>query len=241
MKKILIVLLAVAILAAAGIALAGVANSPHDVTKLTSNPALEPCAYCHTPHQGPTGFVPQYPLWNRNQAAQTYTPYTSNTFEMGPASADIDRGSAPCMVCHNGVASSLVNYPGRGSTPNASYNLSANQVGTLGNNFANLGTDLQNEHPISFTYNCGLDLQGNNFPLSGSGTIAGATTNFPLYEAANEALGTTGTQFSCSTCHTVHHTPVAAYSHDNGIPEVYFLRTSNAGSAMCAECHTTKL
>lgn len=234
MKKILIVLLAAAILASAGIALAGVSGTPHDIR--TTGFAGEPCAWCHTPHQGLSAVItPQYPLWNRSQAVQVYSPYTSNTFEMGAANAALDNGSATCMVCHNGVASTLVNYPGRGSVVQANYSL------TIAGAWTNLGTDLQNEHPVSFTYNNALDSQNNGFPPSAAGVIGAANVNFPLYDPAGQA--NTPIQFGCATCHTVHHTPIASYQAGGNVAggdEVFFLRTSNDGSGMCAECHVNR-
>ncbi len=228
MKKILIVVLAVAILAAAAIALAGVANTRHDPRILRSNTALEPCAFCHTPHGGNNSVAP---LWNRSQAAQTYTVYSSTSFNMGLANATLDKGSAPCMVCHNGVASVLINYPGRGSVANTAYDASS---ALLTNTFANLGVDLQNEHPVSFAYNASLDRENNGFPTAASGTVAATGINFPLYAPG----GSTGaTQFSCASCHAVHHTPVATYDTVN---QVYFLRTTNAGSLMCLACHVNR-
>lgn len=231
MKKILIVLLAISILAAAGIALAGISGTAHDLRIKKTNNTLEPCAFCHTPHQGAAG---AYPLWNRSQAAQTYTIYTSTTFNMYPGSAtsaQLDFGSAPCLVCHNGVTSDLINYPGRGSTPTGAYNITSGDLTT----WTNVGLDLRNEHPVSFVYSSGLDAQANNFPTSATGTIPGVSVNYPLFALS---AGGSGTYMGCATCHSVHHTPVAAY---NTVNQVYFLRSSNAGSALCDDCHRNKM
>ena len=234
MKKILIVLLAIAILAAAGIALAGIGGTAHDLRIKKTNSTLEPCAFCHTPHQGSPGASPSYPLWNRSQATQTYTIYTSTTFNMYPGSATssaLDFGSAPCLVCHNGVTSDLINYPGRGSTANVAYNITSGDLTT----WTNVGIDLRNEHPVSFVYSSGLDAQANNFPTAATGTIPGVSVNYPLFA---QAVGASATYMGCSTCHAVHHTPVAAY---NTVNQVYFLRSSNAGSALCDDCHRNKM
>ena len=110
---------------------------------MTGESGLEPCAMCHTPHSG-TG---QYPLWNRDQGPQTYTMYNSPSFDMNDFNTGPQDPSSLCLVCHNGVFSSLVNYPGPGSHTNENYDYQMNPTF-----WAMLDTDLTNEHPISFTY-----------------------------------------------------------------------------------------
>ncbi len=236
MKKVLVLLIALSMLAiGAAVALAAVSGTPHD---LRTNTAIEICAFCHTPHQGPGTAVP---LWNRNQAAQTYTLYTSTvsgTFDMTVAAALRDP-STLCMGCHNGVASSLINYPGPGSTANANYNATVAggtlQIGSGAlDAWTNLGTDLRNEHPVSFNYAPGADQQANGFPALSGGTVVGSVTaaNYQMY-----ASGAATESFECATCHNVHNT--ASYT-GQGSSQVYFLRTSNAASAMCRDCHTNR-
>ena len=89
----------------------GILGTPHDVEVITGESGLEPCAMCHTPHSG-TG---QYPLWNRDQGPQTYTTYDSPSFDMNDFNTGPQEPSSLCLVCHNGVFSSLVNYPGPGT------------------------------------------------------------------------------------------------------------------------------
>lgn len=238
MKKILVLLLALSMLClVAGVVMAAVSGTPHD---LRTNTAIEICAFCHTPHQGPGTAVP---LWNRNQAAQTYTLYTSTvsgTFDMSVAAALRDP-STLCMGCHNGVASSLINYPGPGSTANANYNATVAggtlQIGSGAlDAWTNLGVDLRNEHPVSFNYNPALDTatQNNGFPPLAGGTVVGAVTGarYQMY-----ASGAATESFECATCHNVHHT-VSGYGE--GSTQVYFLRTSNAASSMCRDCHVNR-
>ena len=240
MKKVLIILLSVAILAAAGIALAGINNTPHNIPQFVSGKTGEPCAYCHTPHVGGTG-DPTYPLWNRSQNGITYTMYSSPTFDMTPGptrtQAQVDMSTRACLQCHNGVASELINYPGRGlksASAEATYNFTGTDLGNL----ANIGTDLRQEHPVGFTYNPSLDNENNGFPAISSGKVG--TTNLPLY-------GTDITQvrnmLGCGSCHEPHDR--YTYTGKNAT-QVYFLRNAtasdngNAGSAMCKACHVNK-
>lgn len=225
MKKVFLLLLVLSLMAGVATVWATVIGTPHDL-------APEPCAMCHTPHSG-TG---QYPLWNRLQPTQTYTLYNSISFDMGPTTQPRSPSSL-CLVCHNGVASTLVNYPGPCSNPDAAYDI---QVAGC----ADLGLDLTNEHPISFNFNDALDLDGNNFPPATQvrtlpnpryaiiGSISG--TNYFLY--GNTVAGEYN-YFECATCHSVHD--LATYP-GKGEYQVYFLRSDNTGSQMCLDCHAAR-
>ena len=223
----------------------GILGTPHDVQVITGEAGLEPCAMCHTPHSG-TG---DYPLWNREQGPQTYTMYNSPSYDMNEFNTSPQVPSSLCLVCHNGVFSSLVNYPGPGSHSNENYDYEMNPTF-----WAMLDTDLSNEHPISFTYDPALDSSqdNNGFPdvEIGSdspwrGWIPGdqGTLTYPLY-GSGTALNPTD-QFECATCHAVHDT--VAYAGKQMVggksvgTQVFFLRTSNAGSELCNDCHVNRL
>lgn len=248
MKKILIVLLALSILAFAGVVIAGVSapginGTPHAIS------GGEPCAFCHTPHV-PTGQPVIYPLWNRSQATQSYTMYTSATFDMYPGSpkteSEVDASTRACMQCHNGQAATLVNYPGRGVSSGSVYDT---MTWGVGDGIGNLGTDLRQEHPVAFAYNPALDTakEDNGFPNEASGKVG--TTDLPLYTLTGKAIGSGTTDLmGCGTCHEPHD----RYLYDGkatgaGGTQVFFLRnadtgqlTGNAGSAMCKACHVNK-
>lgn len=249
MKKILLVLLAITLMLGvatilnAGVSNPGIQDTPHDVRIMNGDTSLEPCAMCHTPHSG-TG---DYPLWNRDQAGQTYTMYNSPSFDMKPGQAPQPTSpSSLCLVCHNGVFSSLVNYPGPGSHSNDAYDFEMNPTF-----WAMLGTDLTNDHPISFTYNPALDIDNDGFPPIGNcqggtsrkcipatGQGSNGVIGYPLY-------GSGLNQFECATCHTVHDT--VSYSGKSLVGgksvgnQVFFLRDSNAGSQLCADCHKNRM
>jgi len=253
MKKVLLLMLAlslvlgVATVLRAGIAGPGVYDTPHDVRVITGQDGLEPCAMCHSPHSG-TG---DYPLWNRDQGPQTYSLYESVSFDMYSGNQP-QSPSSLCLVCHNGVFSSLVNYPGPGSHTGEEYDYEMNPTF-----WAMLGTDLSNDHPISFTYNPYMDnTQDNNgFPdvvMCQTGTRNrwwipsqlpdGSKANgitYPLYGTDNG-----GHQFECSTCHSVHDT--VRYNGKQLVggksvgTQVYFLRHDNVESQMCYDCHRNR-
>jgi hypothetical protein len=217
----------------------GVYGTPHDVQVITGEPGLEPCAMCHSPHSG-TG---DYPLWNRDQGPQTYTLYQSISFDMMASQTQPNAPSSLCLVCHNGIFSSLVNYPGPGSHTNENYDYQMNPTF-----WAMLDTDLSNEHPLSFDYDPTLDnTQDNNgFPEAlpcpeapWRDWIYTPVGNYPLY-----GTGTDNDKFECSTCHAVHDT--VAYPGKQMVggksvgSQVFFLRADNSGSAMCASCHRNR-
>jgi len=228
MKKFLLIVLMLSIVAGVATVWASVIGTPHDL-------APEPCAMCHTPHSG-TG---QYPLWNRTQATVTYAMYSSLTFDMGPADPNGPRTpSSLCLVCHNGVASELVNYPGPCSDADGAYDL---QIAGC----ADLSNDLRDDHPISFNYSNSIDTDNNGFPGAiqwGTSTTrlgipaVAASVNYPLY--GNDTFANTNnTWFECATCHSVHN--LASYP-GQGDYQVYFLRADNTGSAMCLDCHRNR-
>lgn len=220
----------------------GIMGTPHDVQVMTGEAGLEPCAMCHSPHSG-TG---DYPLWNRDQGPQTYTMYNSPSYDMNDMNTGPQAPSSLCLVCHNGVFSSLVNYPGPGSHSNENYDYEMNPMF-----WAMLDTDLSNEHPISFTYDPSDDnsQDNNGFPAAvpcGDAPwrqwINAATANYPLYGPGTTLSPTT--QFECATCHAVHDT--VAYTGKQMVggksvgSQVFFLRADNTASAMCADCHVNR-
>jgi hypothetical protein len=256
MKKVLLAFLLIALTLGIGsVVWAVIEGTPHDVKIINSNDdeALEPCAMCHTPHKG----AGMYPLWNRDQVAQTYTMYSSVSFDMsnGPT-AQPQNPSTLCLVCHNGVASTLVNYPGPGPAggPNDDqYDLSiAGYWGDLSMSDG-LGTDpgtpsLSDDHPISFKYDPTKDdsTDNNDFPtaedmgarkyIRGNATTGtSANTLYPLYN--NGGADATKSQFECPTCHSVHNT--ATYN-GQGVTQVFFLRATNENSKLCKDCHIAR-
>ena len=119
MKKVLGILLLVALLAAPAFA-ESVKNSKHNLS--TSGPGSvkstdydEICVFCHTPHAANTA-VSLAPLWNRGVVTgASLTPlYNSSSLESTnrPSTVDVDSTDAPlCLSCHDGsnLAGQLVN------------------------------------------------------------------------------------------------------------------------------------
>jgi len=221
--RYLVLLLAAVLVLSAIVASATVVSSPHDIAYyINSQSTRYVCVNCHTPHQGTSAPISML-LWNRNRAPAPTTYYNSATFDMGPASAtNVGPQTKLCLACHDGAASTLVNYPGPGSVANSNYELSNGDI----SGWAAIGLDLSQEHPVAFVYNQSLDADNNGFPApAANGYIAGT---FKLYD---------NNTFQCATCHAVHDT--ATYT-GKGSTQVYFLRTTNESSQMCKACHVNR-
>ncbi len=159
------------------------------------------CIFCHTPHNAKT---PQLiPLWNHASTTQTFTLYSSASLNAVPGQpAGVSKA---CLSCHDGV------------TAIDSYGL---RVGTnLMTGVKMLGTDLSDDHPVSFTFDAALASADGGLvtPASAICVDASSPCTAPLYSAKLE----------CGSCHNVHSNVVDP-----------FLRKSNAASALCLTCHT---
>ncbi len=170
------------------------------------------CAYCHTPHGA--GVSGSAPLWNRGTVNATGF-YNDPAGSMNHATdlAGVNASDAIlCLSCHDGASlNSVLTNP-----PNTTGGVPAGQVGAN----ANLGTNLDNDHPVGFTVTDALlaaDTQLHTIAvIEGPASMTGAVS-----------FGSTTDQFWCSSCHDVH-----------GVTGVSsFLRMSNATSALCLNCH----
>jgi predicted CXXCH cytochrome family protein len=180
-------------------ALAGISGTDHDLSSRGWG-TNQICIFCHAPHNVPN---PQLvPLWNHGTTVATFTLYSSQTLNATPgAPAGVSKA---CLSCHDGTVA-LDTYGTR-----------------TGTNFmppgsALMGTNLSNDHPVTFTYDAALaSADGGLVTPSSASWVDGAHT-VPLYAASLE----------CGSCHNAH-----SDAHGD------FLRKSNSGSALCLTCHT---
>ncbi|MFQ5747763.1 MAG: cytochrome c3 family protein, partial [Gemmatimonadota bacterium] len=180
-----------------------IVGSEHDFSGDTWNTTGEICVVCHTPHNA-DATVSNAPLWNHQVTGSTFTVYSSPTLD---ATVGQPGGSSKlCLSCHDGTVA-LDNFAGK----------------TNGTNFISggelLGTDLSNDHPLSFTYNTALATAdgGLNDPATASSGLGGTIDADMLFAG----------QVQCASCHDVH----------NGSGVAKLLRKSNAASALCLTCH----
>lgn len=200
MKKVLLTVALVALMTSSAFAV--ITGSAHDFSGAGYG-STELCVFCHTPHNSDTT-VANAPLWNHEVTVATYTVYAG----LGSLDASVGQPagvSKLCLSCHDGTVA-IDSFGGSTGATNIT-------------GVALLGTDLTNDHPVSFTYDASL-----------------ATTDGGLQDptVTNSGLGGTidadmlfGTQLECASCHDVHNTA--------NIPKL--LVKLNGGSALCLTCH----
>ena len=162
------------------------------------------CIFCHTPHRAGG----EQPLWNHKGSNSSYIPYSSAT--MKAVVGQPNGASKLCLSCHDGtVALGMVNS---GSTPISMQG----GVSTMPSGAGNLGTDLSQNHPISFTYDSAL--------TAANGQLRDPTTLTGKVKLDHNS------QMQCTACHNPHDDQYGK-----------FLVMENTGSALCATCHNDTL
>jgi predicted CXXCH cytochrome family protein len=203
--------LTVGLLLVCGLASAqSIVGTAHDFTD--TGWTGEICLPCHTPHNAynfapaPDGTNELVPLWNHTQTTSNFTVYSSPSGTLNATDLTQPAGvSRACLSCHDGTVA-LDSFGGATG-------------GTTIDGEANLGFDLSNDHPVSFTYDNALaGADGELHPPGTTNSGLGGTI-------ANDMLF--NNQMECGSCHDVHGTP--------GLPA--FLIKTNAGSALCLTCH----
>ena len=214
MKKFLVLSLALAFVAGFSTAsFAVITGSAHDFSGLP-NARGEICLPCHAPHNNQED-VTDAPLWNHEVTTAVYNLYTSPTLNAGnpPGSLDQPGGvSKLCLSCHDGTVAidAFGGQPGSIFLPPTSPR--------------NLGTDLSNDHPISFIYDTALAQADGE--LSDPATTPSGIVGSAGGTIQDEMLFTD--RLECASCHDVHN----AFNQD------FLLLKANGGSALCLTCHT---
>ncbi len=159
----------------------------------------EVCVFCHTPHR-----ALGVPLWNRADSRAQYMPYESSTLRAVPGQPT--GASKLCLSCHDGtIALGAV-----GSRPQEIAFVGGARFMPQGPGF--LGSDLRDDHPISFVYDSSL-------AASHPGILDPAQIRKPVALDA-------GGQLQCTSCHDPH-------SSSNGA----FLVAPSTFSELCTSCH----
>ena len=203
LKKVLPAMVSILLLAFAPVLSQTIVGSAHDFSDDSWNTTGQICLVCHTPHNADVS-VNNAPLWNHETTVATFTPYTSST--MDATTGQPDASSKLCLSCHDGTVA-VDNF---GDQTGGTHFLSGN---------SSIGTDLNDDHPISFTYDASL-------ASSDDGLYDPTTTNSGLGGTIAQDM-LIGGQVQCASCHDVH----------NSIGVEKLLRKSNAASALCLTCH----
>jgi len=191
-------------MAGAGVAQDRVSQTVHNLSaggpgQLRAAAESQVCIFCHAPHhtRGVT------PLWNRELPVASYQIYQSSTLDALPGQPT--GASKLCLSCHDGTIA-LGNVLSR-----------PDQIRMSGGDFipsglTNLGTDLSDDHPISFHYTPGI--AASDIQLVSPSALPA--------EVRLDASG----QMQCTSCHDAHH-------------NVYgkFLVMRLEFGALCIACH----
>lgn len=155
------------------------------------------CIFCHTPHNS----RPVAPLWNRVDPTSVYTPYSSSTLYIAPGQPN--GTSLMCLSCHDGTVAL-----GKVFSRATEIAMAGGAGATMPAGVTNLGTNLSDDHPISFVYNVTAG------ELASPATLTGAVR----LDSANRV--------QCTSCHDSHSDQFGK-----------FLVMSNSSSALCVTCH----
>lgn len=175
----------------------------HDIKSGTEQ---QICIFCHAPHHA----TAVTPLWSREVSTQSiYVTYKSPTLKANPQQP---RGASRlCLSCHDGTIALGKLAGGRNLDPSLPA-FRDMPMETNPQKNPNLGTDLSNDHPISFLY-------------SNAG-------NLELHDMASiEAQGiklAQGGYVECTSCHDAHN-------NRNGNFLVKDVSTQH--DALCTTCH----
>ena len=180
-----------------------ISGTAHDFSGDGWNPGGQICIVCHTPHNADMTVLTA-PLWNHEVTIAAYTLYSSSTLDATDLGQPGDE-SKLCLSCHDGTVA-LENFGG--VTTDLNYITGS----------ALVGTDISDDHPISFTYDAALATAdgGLHDPTTTNSGLGGFITGDMLFS----------NRLECASCHDVH-------DDANGM----FLRIDNAASALCLTCH----
>lgn len=209
MKKLFLIVLLSSLLLHWGASSHGatILNSKHNLSisgtgtiKATNQSRV--CIFCHTPHNA----HPDIPyLWNRSEQTTNYIPYHSST--MFASVGQPTGASKLCLSCHDGTIAlgAVLSQP-----EEIQFLGGIRQLPPFAE--ANLGTDLSDDHPVSFNYESSTD-EGNFELVPGESLIR---------EVQLDKNG----QLQCTACHDPHDDTWGN-----------FLVMSNQFSQLCTNCH----
>ncbi len=188
------------------LAAASIINTKHNLSihgpgSLTAVSEEQVCIFCHVPHYA----SPVDPLWNREVGAVSYNLYASSTLDARPGQPT--GATRLCLSCHDGtiaigmILSRPVPIP-----------MSGGATTLPASSSSNLGTDLADDHPVSFPYTSSLAAQDGE--LRDPGFLP------PAIHLED------GYIMQCTACHDPHKSPYGD-----------FLVIDNSNSGLCRACH----
>jgi predicted CXXCH cytochrome family protein len=183
-----------------------VVNGPHNLSasgpgRIRAASEDEVCIFCHTPHNA----APVRPLWNRSFPPDAYTIYTSKALDARPGQPT--GASKMCLSCHDGTIA-LGSVLSRDMPITMAGGITTLPAGSA----SNLGTDLSDDHPISFRFDTSLASKDPHLRNPRS--------------LPREIRLDSNAELQCTSCHD---------AHDNSRGK--FLVVQNINSQLCTSCH----
>lgn len=224
-------------------------NSPHNLSasgpgsvKATGEP--EVCVFCHIPHNASPDCRP---LWNRSAPVAAYTVYASTSLNALPGQPT--GSSKLCLSCHDGTIAI-------GSVLSSRDPITmTGGVTTMPLGATHLGTDLSDDHPISFRYDDALAVSNRKLkpPSLLPETVKLDAQQELQCTSCHDAhdnrwgkfltIDNTASQL-CETCHRQGNTTVAAHSQctachrQHGAPSGAHLLKATTETETCLACHS---
>jgi len=183
-----------------------------DTRSVKASEEAEICVFCHTPHGANVAAAPG-PLWNRNLSTATYDTYNSGSLDATGDGIALDQPSGIsklCLSCHDGTIAigSVRNRSGSGGFQTSAIDMTGTEAdgtmpgGPYGENTGftrRIGTDLTNDHPISFTYDTALanrdgEMRDPALEPGIGNRSSGVSPHIPLEDG----------QVQCNSCHDPH-------------------------------------
>ena len=196
----LVVVVVVAVMMLVSVANAqSITNTLHNFSTNAWVSGSQLCGPCHTPHNALTNSPP---LWAHTLSTTNYTVYDSTTLNAAPLGQPGGESLA-CLSCHDGTVALEAYVGGPAGT-------------TYISGGADLGTDLSDDHPISFDYTV-VAAADNEINAEGTSTPLGNDIQTDLL--FNNLM-------QCSSCHDPHGTANAS-----------LLKITVNGSQLCLVCH----
>ena len=165
------------------------------------------CEFCHISHSART----DAPMWSRSESTAAYIPYSSTTAVAQPGQPT--GASLLCLSCHDGTIA-LGQILNRG-TPHSM----AGGRQTMPPGRSLQGTDLSDDHPISFQFSSTLAAQNGELAIPGSIS--------PLLPLDGNGVISTGNSSWLKTTQN----PIAPWSTESSTP-----RKASCAAAKCINC-----
>ena len=222
----------------------------------------EICVFCHTPHGASTeaASIFQAPLWNRNLSTARYILYDQvwstsfEGYETKPKPNAPTGYSRLCLSCHDGTIAlgTVINPPGSGiyypplemiyptgESPAGGAGTIPVGSGVSTGDTRVIGTNLQNDHPVSFVYDSPLSLRDEELVDPGPALlgpvarVGDPTPISPLRRYPGSDLSRSDS-VQCTSCHNPHAATFAKFLRAN-----YYNEPENpaTGKLLCLYCH----